>query len=75
MGAGYAKVQEVVTSYAKPRPQADGKKIFEHRAPAVSRRCVITGQSVIRHFTKYAKTAPPGSALTPAARLRLRGWD
>jgi hypothetical protein len=28
MGAGYAKAQEVVTSYAKPKPSAGGKKTF-----------------------------------------------
>jgi hypothetical protein len=42
MGTGYAKTQEVVTSYAKAAP---------------------------------SKTAPPGSPLIPAARLRLRGLD
>ena len=32
MGAGYAKVQEVVTSCAKPTPSADGRKDIQHIA-------------------------------------------
>jgi hypothetical protein len=34
MGAGYAKVQEVVTGYAKPAPPADGRKTFTTSAVA-----------------------------------------
>jgi hypothetical protein len=41
MGAGYAKEQEVVTSYAKPAPSADGRKDIQTSHPPYRDAAVV----------------------------------